>query len=382
MVVADNTLGATRRASHSTSSADSGPRGVLHAVPVRVAEYRLLARRRKSHLPDLREDCGEHRPRLDRQHLESVFHGSSGHREILLHGFGRRFRDACEINEQTAMRHFDIANRDRTRSSLILQVTPLRRSGSTPAWRRARRLQRVASAFVTTRTTALAGFNRCERFDQLRRGCVRSAAIQWSRTSNPLPSPSFDDPSRDWGIDSSDKVDTVTANLDFIKIIPKPISASASTSAMASRRPDLGPNSTVPPASTTDRKCSTPSRSCSSRPPDEDHDGPRGSAFRSGQRRARRRLLKAYRSEDFSLNGTDQSAEPSWPFCLVTTIVPTRVRRCGCGCRISGKPFAVAVRRSPFAVREWRFSCRISDTPTAPAQERSEIRPASALPLP
>ena len=47
------------------------------------------------------------------------------------------------------------------------------------------------------------------------------AALQWSRTSNPLPSPSFDDPSRDWGIDSSDKVNTVTANLDLIKTFPK-----------------------------------------------------------------------------------------------------------------------------------------------------------------
>ncbi len=62
-----------------------------------------------------------------------------------------------------------------------------------------------------------------------------------------MPSPSFDDPSRDWGIDSNDKVDTVTANLDFIKTIPKTdirfgfdLSDGKSTYVY-----NLGPNSTV-----------------------------------------------------------------------------------------------------------------------------------------
>jgi len=72
-------------------------------------------------------------------------------------------------------------------------------------------------------------------------------AVQWSRTSNPLPSPSFDDPSRDWGIDSDDKVNTISTNLDFIKTIPKTdihlsfdLSDGKSTYVY-----ELGPNSTI-----------------------------------------------------------------------------------------------------------------------------------------
>jgi len=72
-------------------------------------------------------------------------------------------------------------------------------------------------------------------------------AVQWSRTSNPLPSPSFDDPSRDWGIDSSDRVNTITANLNLIKTFPRTdirlgfdLSDGKSTYVY-----NLGPNSTV-----------------------------------------------------------------------------------------------------------------------------------------
>jgi hypothetical protein len=46
-------------------------------------------------------------------------------------------------------------------------------------------------------------------------------ANQYSRTANPLPSPQFTDPTRDWWLDSNDKVNTVSANVDFLKTIPK-----------------------------------------------------------------------------------------------------------------------------------------------------------------
>jgi hypothetical protein len=52
-------------------------------------------------------------------------------------------------------------------------------------------------------------------------GYEKFTALQYSRTANPAPSPQFDDPTRDWWIDSDDKVKTVTANLDLIKALPK-----------------------------------------------------------------------------------------------------------------------------------------------------------------
>ena len=141
-------------------------------------------------------------------------------------GSGDDFELLAEIGEQTQMRHFDVANRDRTRSSLILQVTPI-------------------DSFGINATLATGHDDYSESYFGLRDNKNRSysvgftvvpketvdfdveyvfekyTAVQWSRTSNPLPSPSFDDPSRDWGIDSSDKVNTITANLNFIKTVPK-----------------------------------------------------------------------------------------------------------------------------------------------------------------
>jgi len=46
-------------------------------------------------------------------------------------------------------------------------------------------------------------------------------AFQYSRTANPLPSPTFDDPTRDWWTDSDDVVKTVAASLDLMKALPK-----------------------------------------------------------------------------------------------------------------------------------------------------------------
>jgi MtrB/PioB family decaheme-associated outer membrane protein len=167
-------------------------------------------------------------------------------------GSGDDFELLAEIGEQTQIRHFDIANRDRTRSSLILQVTPI-------------------DSFGINATLATGHDDYSESYFGLRDNKNRSysvgftvvpketvdfdveyvfekyTALQWSRTSNPLPSPSFDDPSRDWGIDSSDKVNTITANLNFIKTLPKTdmrfsfdLSDGKSTYVY-----NLGPNSTV-----------------------------------------------------------------------------------------------------------------------------------------
>ncbi|MBW8894600.1 MAG: MtrB/PioB family outer membrane beta-barrel protein [Acidobacteria bacterium] len=141
-------------------------------------------------------------------------------------GSGDDFEMLAEIGEQTGMRHFDIANRDRTRSSVIVTVTPMTAFGFNGSVSTGH--DDYSESYFGLRDNKNNSYSL--GFDFVPRDTVnfgieyvheKYTAVQWSRTSNPLPSPSFDDPSRDWGVDSDDKVDTVTANLDFIKTLPK-----------------------------------------------------------------------------------------------------------------------------------------------------------------
>ena len=125
-------------------------------------------------------------------------------------------------------RHFDIANRDRYRVTTVLTVTPVPflnlnaavgtgkddynetgfglRDSTNRNW--------SAGFDVLPIDTVNFGFNY---------GYEKFTAFQYSRTANPL-SPTdvtFNDPTRDWWIDSDDVVKTVTASLDLLKALPK-----------------------------------------------------------------------------------------------------------------------------------------------------------------
>lgn len=52
-------------------------------------------------------------------------------------------------------------------------------------------------------------------------GFDKYTANQYSRTSSPLPSPQFTDPTRDWWLDQNDTVKTLTANVDLLRTFPK-----------------------------------------------------------------------------------------------------------------------------------------------------------------
>jgi MtrB/PioB family decaheme-associated outer membrane protein len=139
-------------------------------------------------------------------------------------GFEEELLD--EVGEQSGTRHFDIADRDRDRANLILTVTPVaqfdinasvstgkddyRNSGfglrdnKNNAWS-------VGFDVLPVETVSF-GINY---------GFEKYTALQWSRTANPAPSRAFDDPTREWGIDSADKVKTFTASLDLLKALPK-----------------------------------------------------------------------------------------------------------------------------------------------------------------
>jgi MtrB/PioB family decaheme-associated outer membrane protein len=131
-----------------------------------------------------------------------------------------------EVGEQPGMRHYDIADRDRSRFTTILTVTP------------AAYLNLNASVGVGKDDYTDTGFglrdnennNWSAGFDVMPNdkvsfamsyGFEKLTANQYSRTSNPLPNATFNDPSRDWWIDSDDKVNTLTADLDLTNVFPK-----------------------------------------------------------------------------------------------------------------------------------------------------------------
>lgn len=139
-------------------------------------------------------------------------------------GFDQHLLD--EVEEQPAMRHFDIADRDRSRVTGLLTVTPvtwLNVNGSVGAGRddytntgfglrdNRNRTYSVGLDLMPASTVALGVSYEWEKY----------TANQYSRTANPPPNPQFTDSRRDWWIDSQDRVNTVSASIDFLKTLPR-----------------------------------------------------------------------------------------------------------------------------------------------------------------
>jgi MtrB/PioB family decaheme-associated outer membrane protein len=130
------------------------------------------------------------------------------------------------IGEQPSLRQFDISDRDRDRVSAILYVMPasfLSFSGTVGVGREHypgtnfglrdnnNNVYSVGFDFVPSDKVSF-GINY---------GWEKYTALQASRTSNPLPDPTFLDPRRDWTDDSADKVNTFGISLDLLKVMPK-----------------------------------------------------------------------------------------------------------------------------------------------------------------
>ncbi|HXW07598.1 MAG TPA: MtrB/PioB family outer membrane beta-barrel protein [Vicinamibacterales bacterium] len=136
-----------------------------------------------------------------------------------------------EVGEQPDTRHFDIADRDRDRTSVILTVTPVGylsfngavgyghddytdtgfglRDNDNKNW--------SAGFDVTPIDTVSFGFSY---------GYERLTALQYSRNTSSDPASAagqaqFNDPRRDWSIDQTDTVKTILASVDVIKAFPK-----------------------------------------------------------------------------------------------------------------------------------------------------------------
>lgn len=129
-----------------------------------------------------------------------------------------------EVSEQPAMRHFDVANRRRTRATGSVTVMPaawINLSGSIAdgrddyadtgfGLRDNRNRAYGAGVDLALRDTVTLGLS-CER--------EKYTANQYSRTAN--PGVQFTDPTRDWALDTTDRVDTIIATLDLLRTIPK-----------------------------------------------------------------------------------------------------------------------------------------------------------------
>lgn len=131
-----------------------------------------------------------------------------------------------EVGEQPETRHFDIANRKRNRTTAILTITPISWfavNGSVAAGRD--EYDESGFGLRDNKNTAYGvGFDVIP-MDAVSFGVnygrEKYTAFQYSRTSNPLPNPFFNDPTRDWSLDQNDTVNTFTASLDLIKALPK-----------------------------------------------------------------------------------------------------------------------------------------------------------------
>ncbi len=124
-----------------------------------------------------------------------------------------------EVGEHLEMRHFDVANRDRTRATAMLTVTPI-------SW-----LSVNASVAAGHDDYSDTGFGLRDNrnraygagFDLTPRATItlgasyqreKYTANQYSRTANAAQ---FDDATRDWWLDSDDRVNTVSAYVDLLK---------------------------------------------------------------------------------------------------------------------------------------------------------------------
>ena len=137
-------------------------------------------------------------------------------------GFDEQTLD--DIGEQVSLRQFDISDRDSDRVSLVAQVTPISIvsfNGTVAAGREDRpgavfglrsndnRAYSVGIDFIPRDAVSLGASYQFEKY----------TALQASRQAN--PGAQFDDPTRDWTTDSSDKARTFTAALDLLKAWPK-----------------------------------------------------------------------------------------------------------------------------------------------------------------
>jgi MtrB/PioB family decaheme-associated outer membrane protein len=139
-------------------------------------------------------------------------------------GSGFDLQALTDVNEQPAMRHYDVADRDRQRVTGLVQLTPIPQVGvsATAAvgkddyknsgfgLRDNRNRALTMNVDVTPLETVAGG---------LSYGYDKYSALQGSRSA--APGVQFVDPTRDWTLDHADRVHTLGLTLDFLQSIPR-----------------------------------------------------------------------------------------------------------------------------------------------------------------
>jgi MtrB/PioB family decaheme-associated outer membrane protein len=138
-------------------------------------------------------------------------------------GSGFEEADLVGIGEQPALRHFDIANRDRNRFTALVQVTPIPQIGLTATAMRGK--DDYADSGLGLRDSETRG---CTVALDLAPGDKVAGALSYTydkytalqNSRQASPGVQFTDPTRDWSVDLGDRTETVSANLDLLKLLP------------------------------------------------------------------------------------------------------------------------------------------------------------------
>jgi MtrB/PioB family decaheme-associated outer membrane protein len=140
------------------------------------------------------------------------------------------------IGEQPTLRQFDISDRDQDRFSTIVIVTPVSQFSVNGSFAVGRQDYPGTNFGLRSNDNNVysAGFDFVP-VDKVSMGLTygfeKYTALQASRTANPLPANTvaflndptqqFNDARRDWTDDSADRVHTVDASIDLLKVFPK-----------------------------------------------------------------------------------------------------------------------------------------------------------------
>jgi MtrB/PioB family decaheme-associated outer membrane protein len=137
-------------------------------------------------------------------------------------GFDPRILE--EAHEQPGMRHFDVASRDRDRVTATIQVMPAAQVGFNASIGAGKddykesffglrdnrhNVYSLGVDFVPVDVVAFNASYSRERYE----------ALLWSRTA--APGVQFDDPTRDWFLDQTDRVHTVALGVDLLRALPR-----------------------------------------------------------------------------------------------------------------------------------------------------------------
>jgi hypothetical protein len=124
------------------------------------------------------------------------------------------------------MAQLDIADRNRSRATLVFDVQPVSVVGlSMSVYKGKDEYPGIQYGLLNNDNTGVSfgvdlmpsnfvtvGFNYgYEKYD----------ALQASKNANPAPDPSWTDPTRDWNVNNTEKVNDFGANVELVKLIPK-----------------------------------------------------------------------------------------------------------------------------------------------------------------